>query len=322
VVIRGGNANGTTGDNSYGGGVMNDGSNGAIASPRFAFCYFVDNRAPLGGGMGNHGTAGTTSPTLTACVFVNNSATNFGGGFYTDANKGGVASPLLRSCVFYQNQAPSGPAMASFASTDGQLRVRVVNATLVNNVAVSSLTNLNLTPDVSRTEVVSSVLRGNTVQVFSTGGDTPQNLSISYSATDVVWAGVGNTQANPQLVNASVGDLRLSGSSPAIDLGDPLATTGTVGTLDAGGTARVVNGRVDMGALEYAGPITTDIYTVQAGNWNDGSTWNIGRVPVAGERVRIRHVVQVGVGTFGVGQVVFEAGGQVRYAAGGGLRVE
>ena len=65
-----------------------------------------------------------------------------------------------------------------------------------------------------------------------------------------VWSaaacGPGDLRADPGFIDAPGFDLRLSGSSPAIDRGDPAAYPAT----DIHGTARPLGGAPDAGAVE------------------------------------------------------------------------
>jgi nitrous oxidase accessory protein NosD len=56
--------------------------------------------------------------------------------------------------------------------------------------------------------------------------------------------------ANPRFTNPGAFDFSLGAGSPAIDAGDPGASASDAGTSDFAGGARIVGGRVDMGAHE------------------------------------------------------------------------
>ena len=321
VVVSGGNTSPSNVDQSYGGGVFNDGSGaGHFANPRFQFCWFTNNQAGLGGGMGNHGSAGQASPRLTGCVFRTNTASRFGGGFYTDAVQGGVASVVLRSCVFFANQALGGPAIASVAG-DGICQVQLLNTTIVNNTLLPTTQGSQAAPapDRARTQLLNCIVRGNSSQAFTIPGSSVPPI-ITYSDLDYADAGPGNLQTDPQFVSASAGDLRLLAGSALIDGGDPASTTALVGSLDAWGQPRITGGRIDIGAFE--GGVIVDIYTLKDGLWSDPTVWSVGRVPQAGERLRVLHSVTIpGAYVAQGGQIVYGTNGRLLFSLGGQIRL-
>ena len=80
-----------------------------------------------------------------------------------------------------------------------------------------------------------------------------------YNSLAVFQTATGNDlhsiKENPSLTGGTIPypDLHLTGSSPAIDAGDPLYIPGAKET-DKDGNPRVVNGRADIGAYEYQSP--------------------------------------------------------------------
>jgi hypothetical protein len=327
VVITGGNATQQPGDELFGGGVYNNARFGGNVNARFVGVWFTQNRAALGGGMGNNGFSGVVSVSLTACWFTNNTATRLGGGFYTDGSKNGQASGLLQSCTFWNNVAQQSPAMASVGSTDGTCSVSVINGSIINNLSVSNPSNVVVqATDNARTTIVNSIVRGNTAQYFNAAGDTPQPPVIRYSDIDFVNAGTTNVDIDPQFVGIGSGDLRLTASSPVINAGDAGSSTAVVGAEDGYGQARIVGGRVDMGAFEYGSPVSGCtggvIASVKDGLWSDGATWSCGRVPALGERVLLNHAVTIPASYTAFGKtLVYGAGSRLIYGAGSTLRL-
>jgi hypothetical protein len=114
---------------------------------------------------------------------------------------------------------------------------------------------------------------------------------------------VGNLNLNPQFVSPSPnglsptlsGNYQVNNTSPSIDGGD----NGTISLTDKDlvGNLRSFNGGlVDMGAYEFQGSrVGGTITSITSGNWEVGTTWNIGRKPLAGDNVIINnnHIVTV-----------------------------
>jgi hypothetical protein len=70
------------------------------------------------------------------------------------------------------------------------------------------------------------------------------------------WTGGGTSfDADPQFVDPASGDYHLAATSPCINAGDP-ADFAQFGVTDLDGDLRVLYGRIDIGADEYAGPFT------------------------------------------------------------------
>jgi len=235
VVIRGGHA--TFGG---GGGIHNE--NG---SPIIRNCTLRDNFAPTGGAMHNDFGA---APTMVNCRFLDNAARNEGGALYNFA-----AEPTIESSEFIGNSATSdGGAMFNDLST-----VTLRGSTLFANTSHSRGGGIyNYVAVEAR--VTSTIFWSNTdgqgggesAQIFN----NPSNIvAINYSIVDG-WTGdfggEGNSGDDPRFVDANAGNLRLSSDSPAIGAGDPSVTL-EPGVRDLDGHARVLCGRVDIGAYEF-----------------------------------------------------------------------
>jgi hypothetical protein len=100
-----------------------------------------------------------------------------------------------------------------------------------------------------------NIIAGNTIGVL-TENTTGVGHTFSYNLVNgngSSWYGSATQNANvttaPQFVDAAAGNLAVQTSSPARDAGDVSFAAGT-GETDAAGKARVVNGRVDIGAYE------------------------------------------------------------------------
>ncbi|MFG0306151.1 MAG: choice-of-anchor Q domain-containing protein [Phycisphaerales bacterium JB040] len=226
-------------------------------------CEFDSNSAITGGAIELFVT--TAGPTFERCAFRNNQANSFGGAIANLAQGMTVAS-----CLFEGNTAGS-EAGAIGTSSNGTATPGpdIVNSTVVDNFApigggVSSLSSVGLA------RVLNSIVWGNTdnggagfeAQVNQSRLTTPNTFTVEHSLVmGLVVAGPydngTNTSADPEFVDGSLGDYRLSAISPAIDLGDNAFVPGGVTALDLDGLARIVDGdfdgtpTVDAGAYEF-----------------------------------------------------------------------
>jgi hypothetical protein len=150
--------------------------------------------------------------TVNNCTIIGNSASTAGGGVFFSS--GGT----LNNCTISGNSAPSGSGGGVYSSDGGTL----------NNCIV----NFN-TP-------------GGTGNLKTNAGFTAQ-----YTCSPGL-AGSGNITNDPQFVNASAGNYRLSAGSPCINAGTNQAWM--TGRTDLDGNPRIIAGTVDMGAYECVVP--------------------------------------------------------------------
>jgi predicted outer membrane repeat protein len=213
------------------------------SSPTLVGCVFYANHARYSGaGVAN---GGASHPNFTDCTFDGNRTDTLFGNW--DCFGGGMSnfessSPILVNCVFLANSAVAlyprlsrGGALANAGSAQPEL----INCTLSGNHANigRALSNVGTAcPAVS-----SSILWDGGDEIVNEGTAT---LSIGYSDVQGYWPGPGNISEDPRL-----DDLRLQPDSPCINTGDP--NYAPPGARDLDGHARVLGGRVDMGAYEF-----------------------------------------------------------------------
>jgi hypothetical protein len=87
------------------------------------------------------------------------------------------------------------------------------------------------------TTLVNSILWGNTA---TTAPQLYGSPTVTYSCVQGGYTGTGNISSDPLFVNAAAGDLRLSGTSPCIDAGNPASDYSLEPEPDGG--------RINMGA--------------------------------------------------------------------------
>lgn len=219
--------------------------------PSFVRCRFELNHARQQGGAVANG--GAAAATFERCIFDGNRTDTLFGSW--DAYGGGMSNfessrPILTSCVFVRNHAVAllprlsyGGAVASGASAVARLE----HCTLVDNYA-------NIGRGVCVLGGANVAITG---AIFWNGGNDVAVLdvsfvSIAYSNVPGGFPGPGNLNVDPELDG-----LRLSSESRCIDAGDPAFASPVARDLD--GHARVLRGRVDMGAYEFGiGDVNSD----------------------------------------------------------------
>ncbi len=179
-------------------------------------CRIENNKAIRGGAIYNTIEYYHTSK-LINCIVVKNVADSFGGGMYN------AAPPLVTSTTIANNQA---------------------------GVSGGAIYNANF-GDYNDSTFTNCIIWGNNTGVFN---ENTNLTAFSYSLVQGLGAFPaknllsGNT--NPQFVDTLVGDYDLLSTSPCIDTGRNNAMLLGI-TTDYEGHARIVNGRIDLGAFEY-----------------------------------------------------------------------
>ena len=213
------------------------------SSPTLVRCIFEGNFTRYSGaGVAN---GGASHAQLTDCIFDGNRTDTLFGNW--DCFGGAVSnfdtsSPVLVNCFFVANSTVAlyphlsrGGVMAN----GGTAQPTLINCTLYANHANIGDALCNM--DTAHPTVSSSILWNDGDEIVNEGGAT---LSIAYSDVRGFWPGPGNINQDPRLA-----DWRLQPDSPCINAGDP--DYAPPGGRDLDGHARVLHGRVDMGAYEF-----------------------------------------------------------------------
>ena len=280
---------------------VNDGGGIALdngSSPMIANCKIVNNKGSLGGGVF---VTNGSSPTFMNCMIMGNQST-FGGGAYH-----------LGSNAIYKNVLFSGNK-----ATGGAVYNNGSNSTFTN-VTISGNGGYNgaIFNSVSSPVVKNCILWGNIL---------PFNDTQSITTNSIVeggYPGIGNLNLNPKFVNMTpsglsptlAGDNSVINTSPAIDGGENGTITLTEKDL-VGNLRRFNGGIVDIGAYEFQGNrVGVLIISIKTGNWEDGTTWDVGRQPLAGDSVIINDNHNVTVNNTGTSKdVKFKTNAKIIYS--------
>lgn len=245
------------------------------ALPKYTNCSFFNNTANgSGGGMLND----VASPEIINTKFQGNSAIS-GGGIY-NVNS---ASPILTNCLITGNKATTGGGMDSSASAGPSL----INTTISGNQATSDgggLFNDNCNVVIKNTIIWNNQANGSTgtsSSSISENNGSTSTIDKSLIANFAMQPGViasGNpdfvTMVDPTTAPNNTGNFRLLVNSIAIDVGDNSSNTQS---NDLGGSTRIQNGTIDLGAYEGGTTVSTWTGTVDS-DWNTSGNWT-GGVP-------------------------------------------
>jgi hypothetical protein len=213
------------GDQSVGGGIFCNNNSG----PTILKCKINGNTARHGGGICCYGTS---SPTISHCIITGNNTFNYGLGAGINCMGG---SATVEHCVIYGNTC---------TSTGGLFCSRSCNITISHSIVWNNSSPFQLNVG---TEGDSDHSHLTVSYSDIMGGQAGAGVSLGRLAT-LTW-GTGNINSDPFFVYPGNGNYHLSASSPCIDAGDPSYISG--GETDIDGDARVLNGRIDIGADEF-----------------------------------------------------------------------
>jgi hypothetical protein len=235
-----------------GGGIYNGGEH----SLHVVNSTLESNRAGAGGGVLNAGFCRVTGTTLNG----NRADSQSGGGAIFN-----FANLVLTNCTLSGNAAEAGSGGAVFSWNEGPVVIR--HSTIVSNSAAVEGGGLHFlaTNPAFRRDLVNTIVARNTAPVAP---DVRGSLTASghnvFSQAEVT----GSTATDSLGLDPELGPLADNGgptwthaplaSSPAIDAGD---NTGAPET-DQRGLPRIVNGIVDIGAVEEQQPLPPIMPTI------------------------------------------------------------
>ncbi len=207
-----------------------------------------DNFALGGAGMVNRDSTfpPTTTPTLKNIVFINNIASPRSAAIYNNN-----ASPIISNVTIVNNYSGTNANDGGAILSDSQSSPKIYNTVFWNNKKGSPTSTNSLGLDIINTLTASVTLKNSLTQSYTTGNAADNNK-------------VG---VDPQFVNMSTGDFRLSTNSPAIDAGNGTLYAEAGGSLykdeDLAGQSRTQGCVIDMGAYEHT---ESEQFTI----WKDG----------------------------------------------------
>jgi thermitase len=163
---------------------------------------------------------GGGSPTITNCKIRDNI---YCGVFATH----GTSNILVKNSIIYGSE--NGIVHSAYGAAT------VTNSTIVSNTVLGIAAYFTAT--------VTNCI------IWDNGDDLSRGCSATYSCISDGDPGKGNISEAPSFVDANADNYHLSPDSPCIDAGDPNFTGSNQTDID--GRARIINGRVDMGADEF-----------------------------------------------------------------------
>jgi hypothetical protein len=233
-------------------------------------CSLTNNVATASGavsGVANGGAIRLSGATATFinCIIDGNSV------MPASAGQGGALSAVSSShatfinCRISHNQAPTTiktPGLYTSNSTLHLLNCTVVNNTIGGKPPSDTVGGMMHSGGIA---TVSNCI------LFNNSGAQISGSTVSSSCVQGGFAGPGNIADDPQFVDATNGDYRLSTGSPCVDVGDLASLpsdsfdldddgdTKEFLPVDFNGERRVVNGYLDMGAHEWQRTCMGDI---------------------------------------------------------------
>lgn len=210
------------------------------ATVKFTNCIFEGNHGSLGGGL-----CDMTGAQLLNCRFTNNSAMTKGGAYYIYANK----ETKIVNSIFDRNTANLGGALYNKG------KITVINCDIVDNQVSDN--GGGIYNETKYNKFYNSIFWGNTKngaanQIYGTS--TFKNCAVQggFAGTNIIDLSDDNDGADsgnyPRFVAPEQGDYSIDRASVCVDAGDN-SVTGVTGP-DYLGNQRIVNGIIDLGAIE------------------------------------------------------------------------
>lgn len=216
---------------------------------------FEENSSTLSGGVlslinGN--------PLIVNNIFKNNTSQSQGGAIEIR----GLSNPIFINNIFANNniKASYGGALICHASIS---TIKIINCTFVNNSANSGGGAIFI-GDSSNVDIINTIFWGNNAHIGSQIGTIYKDkhkLSLLNCVVDSGVYGISQTsfiyeeciEQNPQFLDTANYNFQVGPGSSCINNGGKDTTGLNLPEKDFGGNARIIDGRVDIGAYEYTG---------------------------------------------------------------------
>ena len=257
----------------YGGGVYIVAPYYSNSSVQFTNCVFEGNTGAIGGGL-----CDMIGATLQNCRFTNNTAIVKGGAYYIYANRG---SKLVNT-IFDNNSAKIGGALYNKGA------ITVVNCDFVNNSVTEN--GGAMYNDTHNSNIYNSIFWGNNKngtpnQIVGTSNYSYCAIQGGFNGTNIINLEADNDGSEssyyPRFENPQEGNYAIERTSACVNAGDN--TVQGIMTPDFLGNPRIVDGRIDIGAIEnqyydladevlenefevYPNPIDNQLIIVKEGN--------------------------------------------------------
>lgn len=220
----------------------------------------------------------TSSLSIRNCKFYdfNNSNTSLGGGaIYISA----ASNPLIINCAFYNNTAAKGTAIY----IDNNSKPTILNSTFYNNNTTAGVGGaIYISENVTNgnvTNVINSILYNNSPAeiVEATSG----YLSVQYSDIKNGYSGTGNINLDPKFKNTSEKNLKLTSTSPCLQVGDNSLYNALLNlntSIDLDNKARLsvniagTSSNIDMGAYQFSNQPSNFSYSVVSNLLSKGTS--------------------------------------------------
>ena len=162
----------------------------------------------------------------------------------------GKGEATIVNTLVVNNSAKYGGGVYCYGATDKA--VLISNSTIANNSATSSGSGLHLETANGTLEIRNSIIALNTGKTDVYKKSTGRSIkAINTLSTYTAWTSGKNNllfqSALPLFTDVSTSDFTLAASSQALDKG---STASVISAFDLSGSARIVGGKVDLGAYE------------------------------------------------------------------------
>ena len=233
-------------------------------------CIIQSNFGVYGGGACTYanGSSAIIEVEFLHDLFQNNTSV-MGGGLAWVSTGGGNGLTDAESCIFVGNSSPASGGSAIAVAVDGSASkagMEIDNSTFYNNAA--PLLNNLLTNGGASNFYTNDCIMWQAAGPYSGALSAGANTHIENCDLDVATPSAGNTNNDPEFVDAAAGNFHLQPCSPDIDLGgEPVLNS----PVDYDGNPRIQNNNIDWGAYESSKTVSPIIAAIPA-NYCQNST--------------------------------------------------